>query len=672
MRRGAKLVAAVVAAAGVGLIGPPSMVPCASADVVPDALVNQLALQLGNLDTEVRQLQSALAVVDHRMRIAEAKRNDARTAATSKQQLEARLLAQARAYAVQRYMYGSTDSTDLLAFLTALDKPADDAVWGLAALEITSADALDHAAQVGKARAAISNRLTALESDVLVLRTTRARRAQLLTDAKAKRATVAVRFDGAVRDLGQATVNGMTTVAYQAYRRAQATLAVEQPSCGLRWELLAAIGKTESNHGAGRLDAAGNSLLSIIGIPIGADSDGGLLDGDAARDHAVGPMQFIPSTWVRWGTDANGDAKADPGNIVDAATAAGRYLCRAAGTLTLKSEDGVIRAILAYNPNLAYLRIVGARFQALASDLAAGWFSAASLPTPPPLDPSVQPNSPKQGRTAPGSLPTPPPPPHTTVFDVQLFGAHDLATSTTAPLPELPATCVGPSLRLDDRAGFVRCQPSAPSTLGVLDPCQSAPYDPTLVACLPDPTGTPTLLRVPAPAPGSAKPAAPAPPPPFRLLVLDSGDRCLPIAGAPSPTPPPSTTTSTTTAPAGRRGRSTSTTPVSAANRPAARPRAGGRASSTTTSTSSTTSTTRPPRSTSTTRPPRSTSTTTSTSTTAAPTTTTIPLAERPTYTCASGLTVLGEPDQSLATWTVRVREPGLADRVLVVLMAYA
>ncbi len=115
------------------------------------------------------------------------------------------------------------------------------------------------------------------------------------------------------------------------YRQAETTLAAEQPGCGLRWELLAAIGKTESNHGVGRLDAAGNSQVAIIGIPIGGDTDGGALDGDVGRDHAVGPMQFIPSTWARWGTDANGDGKTDPGNIVDAATAAGRYLCRAAG-----------------------------------------------------------------------------------------------------------------------------------------------------------------------------------------------------------------------------------------------------------------------------------------------------------------------------------------------------
>ena len=33
----------------------------------------------------------------------------------------------------------------------------------------------------------------------------------------------------------------------------------------------------------------------------------GTVDGSAAIDRAVGPMQFIPSTWEAWGADGNGD-----------------------------------------------------------------------------------------------------------------------------------------------------------------------------------------------------------------------------------------------------------------------------------------------------------------------------------------------------------------------------
>jgi hypothetical protein len=52
--------------------------------------------------------------------------------------------------------------------------------------------------------------------------------------------------------------------------------------------------------------------------------------------------------------------------------------------------------------------------------------------------------------------------------------------------------------------------------------------------------------------------------------------------------------------------------------------------------------------------------------------TTTIPLAARPTYACASGATVLGLPDAGASTWTVTVRQPGLADRELPVAVVYA
>ncbi|HEY8093836.1 MAG TPA: lytic transglycosylase domain-containing protein, partial [Acidimicrobiales bacterium] len=603
---------------------------------------------------------------------AKSSRDALREQSTDRERLQAQLIAQARTYALQRYMYGSSGSRDLLAFLAALSKPADDAVWGLATLEVTSEAALDQAQQVATARAAVADRLAEAESDVMLLGAARTRRAQELDATTALRAEAASRFEGVVRELGQATVNGMSTVAYDAYRQAETTLAAEQPGCGLRWELLAAIGKTESNHGVGRLDAAGNSQVAIIGIPIGGDTDGGTLDGDAGRDHAVGPMQFIPSTWARWGTDANGDGKADPGNIVDAATAAGRYLCRAAGDLTLTSEAGVIRAILSYNPNQTYLRVVGARFESLANDLAQGWFSAATLPPPPPPVADLTANGGPDGRTV---TPTPavPPPPQTLRTEVQVFGAQDLATSTTAPLAIQPGGCLGPSLVLEGRAGFQRCQP----TDGVvLDPCQTAPYDPTLVACLPDPTGVPVLLRLPAPGVADA----PGPPPPYRLLALDGGDRCLPIPGpepvtSPPPTsPPPTTTPPTTSTPAPSSSSPTTTasntsttaatTAVSAATSEAtssaapaapapaaAATRAATKAAATSTSTPATS---------------------TSTPTTSPPPPTTLPVAQRPTYACASGATVIGLPDRSGPSWTVLVRTPGLADRQLPVVQAYS
>jgi hypothetical protein len=62
---------------------------------------------------------------------------------------------------------------------------------------------------------------------------------------------------------------------------------------------------------------------------------------------------------------------------------------------------------------------------------------------------------------------------------------------------------------------------------------------------------------------------------------------------------------------------------------------------------------------------------TTASTTTAAPTTT-VPVAERTTYTCASGAVVVGLPDASTPTWTATVRQEGLADRRLPVVQAFS
>ncbi|BFO21183.1 hypothetical protein SHKM778_75710 [Streptomyces sp. KM77-8] len=67
-------------------------------------------------------------------------------------------------------------------------------------------------------------------------------------------------------------------------------------------------------------------------------------------------MQFLPSTWARWGADGNGDGRADPDNVFDAALAAGHYLC--AGDRDLGRAADLDRAILSYNHSEAYLRLV--------------------------------------------------------------------------------------------------------------------------------------------------------------------------------------------------------------------------------------------------------------------------------------------------------------------------
>ncbi|MDT4960017.1 MAG: hypothetical protein QOD31_3816, partial [Pseudonocardiales bacterium] len=166
--------------------------------------------------------------------------------------------------------------------------------------------------------------------------------------------------------------NGIPNVALNAYRVAAARMANAQPGCGIDWALLAGIGREESDHGrfaGATLNADGTSTPRIIGIPLNGngtevitDSDGGGIDGDPLYDRAAGPMQFIPTTWAAYGTDATGDGKADIFNINDAALSAARYLCAAGGNL--RTHAGQVAAVLTYNHSDQYLAQVLALAQA--------------------------------------------------------------------------------------------------------------------------------------------------------------------------------------------------------------------------------------------------------------------------------------------------------------------
>ena len=381
-------------------------------------------------------------------------------------------------------------------------------------------------------------------------------------------------------------------------------------------------------------------MTPIIGIPIGADTDGGVLDHDTDRDHAVGPMQFIPSTWQRWGADGDGDGDADPHNVFDETLAAGRYLCSAASGLTLLTRDGVIRAILAYNPNQEYLRVVGARFEALASDVANGWFSSGDLPFPTATPGDVaDAGGPPTDVTGPLA--------GTDVRSFAVFSADGVTAQTSGDV--VSAVCAAPSAVLGTRSGFVRCapvarpngpaaDPAAPRT--VLDPCVVSPTDPILVACV----GDPRLAGAPGPshdAPG-ARPgrsgAALHRPRALRRRSL------LPLAPAGAPGPPvdPAAPPATEPPDVG------STTTTTAAASPDA---------ATTTTTVAPSATSAPPAAVTTTPAPPS----------PAPTSPSAP----PNYRCASGLTVLGQPESSALTWQATVSQPGAPERALPVLAAW-
>ncbi|ONI86214.1 lytic murein transglycosylase [Saccharothrix sp. ALI-22-I] len=152
--------------------------------------------------------------------------------------------------------------------------------------------------------------------------------------------------------------------ALRAYAIADLLMRSQDPACRVSWATLAGIGRVESHHGTIgglRLGEDGRPSRPIIGIPLDGspglkaipDSDGGTLDGDTTWDRAVGPMQFIPTTWARYAVRANGDGQTpDPQNIDDAALAAARYLC--SGGRDLATGEGWWTAILEYNKSTEY------------------------------------------------------------------------------------------------------------------------------------------------------------------------------------------------------------------------------------------------------------------------------------------------------------------------------
>lgn len=160
------------------------------------------------------------------------------------------------------------------------------------------------------------------------------------------------------------TEAGIPATVLDAYKKAADELSVSKPGCNLPWQLLAAIGKVESGQArGGRVRADGTTFSPILGPVLDGngfasirDTDGGLYDGDSTYDRAVGPMQFIPSTWAWAGRDGNGDGKKDPNNVYDAALAAGHYLCRTDRDLSQQAD--LHHAILSYNNSQEYLNTV--------------------------------------------------------------------------------------------------------------------------------------------------------------------------------------------------------------------------------------------------------------------------------------------------------------------------
>ncbi len=164
-----------------------------------------------------------------------------------------------------------------------------------------------------------------------------------------------------------ASSDGIPTPALTAYQRAAQIINSADKSCNMPWELIAAIGRVESDHGrynGNTLTDDGVSKPGIFGIALNGkngtqainDTDGGQLDNDTVYDRAVGSMQFIPSTWQVVKVDADGDSKRNPQDIDDAALASAVYLC--SGNDNLSTRKGQEASVLRYNHSQDYVNLV--------------------------------------------------------------------------------------------------------------------------------------------------------------------------------------------------------------------------------------------------------------------------------------------------------------------------
>ena len=163
------------------------------------------------------------------------------------------------------------------------------------------------------------------------------------------------------------SASSIPQAALAAYQRAEAVINKADPGCSIPWELIAAIGRVESDHGrygGNSLDDQGVARPGIYGIALNgknntqdiSDTDAGQYDNDTRHDRAVGPMQVIPSTWSVVGVDGDSDGTRNPQDVDDAALATAVYLC--SGDDDLSTEKGQRASVYRYNHSNDYVDLV--------------------------------------------------------------------------------------------------------------------------------------------------------------------------------------------------------------------------------------------------------------------------------------------------------------------------
>lgn len=302
------------------------------------------------------------------------------------------------------------------------------------------------------------------------------------------------------------TVGDIPPVPLAAYREAAASLAATDPSCHLPWALLAGIGGIESDHarsggstqpgwnGVAQPPILGPLLDGSGGFAAVRDTDRGRLDGNAQWDRAVGPMQFLPSSWVSSAADGNHDGVRNPEDIYDATLGAGVYLCRSGADLS--TPRGLATAAFSYNHSVSYVQAVlmlTARY--------AG--------------------------TSPAALGIVPQPPRGPGAAAAIRPAHPVVRVGSRPTPALSTAAVRLAVQADSK--YAPATPTASATSAA-----ATTASPTTIAASTTPTAGQTSQNPPSPTPTSVTTTATAAPLP---------------SSSPTPVAAPTTTAPTTVAP---------------------------------------------------------------------------------------------------------------------------
>ncbi len=162
---------------------------------------------------------------------------------------------------------------------------------------------------------------------------------------------------------------GFDDWAWTSYVTGSEQAREQVPSCHVRPQILAAIAEVESHQGTlggSTVDPITGDVFPPIygpwldgenGFALIEDTDQGFIDGDpeSAFDRAVGPFQFIPSSWILFGGDGNNDGVADPHNMADGALAAALHLCSSHAVDFDEHPDLLRSALFDYNNSSSYV-----------------------------------------------------------------------------------------------------------------------------------------------------------------------------------------------------------------------------------------------------------------------------------------------------------------------------